>query len=539
MKKNMKKLLALVLVLAMALTVFAGCGGGDSGSGSGGTADDSTLRIRLRTALQSADWQQCAVFESSQIIWVQVFEGLYGMDEAHGGYYNLLAKNIDVSEDGLTYTVDLVDATFQNGDPLTAEDVAYSYGVAMENPRFDYVTSMINNVKAVDDKTVVITLDYPYSAISHTFWTIKVYSKREYEEAKANGVEFGTVPHTAGTGPYIITEYDVSAGLKLKAYENYWKGAPDIKNVEYRLITEDSAAVIAYENGELDYLTNVPLSDWDNIKKAAGDNCELIKNNDVLFVGINWASPTNNNILGNQKVREAIFYAVNKANIIKAATSDYGTPAYEYMPSEYVATSPKVSDGKFKTFDYDKDACHQALLDAGYTEDEIKAGIDVGTILTYGTETSEKGKAAVVLQACLAENGMKAQVELGESAPITARMYDQDYDIAIYYDSGNYDYNNIRQQLHSESKGMYIIRYKADNSPFNWQRMEELITMGVSTADEKERYDIYTELWNMTMETATILPLYHSALGVAWSDRIDIGDVNPSFYHITDFSWTE
>lgn len=534
-----KKILAVLLIMTMLFT-FASCGSGDSGEGdNGGTpvADDDVLKIRLSQALQSTDWQTTTNVEGMAITWVQLFEGLYGINEATGGYYNLLADTIDVSDDGLTYTIGLVDATFQNGDPLTADDVVFSYNLAMENARFNYVTSMINKVEAKDDKTVVITLDYPYSAIAHTFWSIKIYSQREYEEAKEAGVEFGTVPHTAGTGPYIVTDYDVSSGVKLKAYDNYWQGKPAIENVEYRLITEDSAAVIAYENGELDYFANVPLSDWENVESAANGNSNLVKANDILFMAVNYQSPTCDNILGNEKVREAIFYAVNKSNVVMAATSGHGTPAYEYMPSEYVATSPKASDGKFATYDFDADKAHQALLDAGFSEEEIAAGIDVGTILTYGTETSEKGKAAVVIQSSLAECGMKAEVEIGEVSPVTERMYAGDYDIAIYYDSGNYDYNNIRQQVHSESVGWYLVCYNDGKGTFDYKKIESLVDAGVATADVQERYDIYTELWSMIMDTKTILPLYHSATGIAWSERVDIGEINPTYYHLADFTW--
>ncbi len=532
MKHRIRKMLTMVCIFCMISALFTGCG-----QGSGESSGSESLTVRLQQPLQSTDWQATTNAEGMKITWVQIFEGLYGIDEANGGYYNLLAKDIKVSDDGLTYTITLQDATFQNGDALTADDVVFSYNEAMKNSRFNYVTSMIDKVEAKDEKTVIMTLDYPYSAISHTFWSIKIYSQREFEEVKASGAEFGTAPHTAGTGPYIVTEYDVSSGIKLKAYEDYWQGTPAVKDVEYRLITEDSAAVIAYENGELDYFQNVPLSDWENVEKSANGNSELVKANDILFMAVNYQSPTNNNILGNEKVREAIFYAVNKDNVIKAATNNYGIAAYEYMPSEYVVTSPKVSDGKFKTFDFDKEAAHKALLDAGYSEEEISAGIDVGTILTYGTETSEKGKAAVVIQSSLAECGIKAEVEIGEVSPVTERMYDGDFDIAIYYDSGNYDYNNIRQQVHSESKGMYLICYDDGKGTFDFKKIEDLIDEGVSTADTEERYDIYTELWDIIMNTKTILPLYHSATGIAWSDRIDIGELNPTYYHLTDFSF--
>lgn len=214
-----KKYISLLMAIIMMLSLFAGCG--SEGNTPSVSDDKDTLYLRLSSALQSTDWQQTSAMEGNKITYVQLFEGLYGIDESAGGYYNLLAKDIQISEDGLTYTIELVDATFQNGDPLTAEDVVFSYELAMQNSKFGYVTSMIDSIKADGDKTVIMTLKYPYSAISHTFFTIKIYSKREYQEIIDSGVPFGTRPHTAGTGPYYVSEYDVSAGVKLKAYENF------------------------------------------------------------------------------------------------------------------------------------------------------------------------------------------------------------------------------------------------------------------------------------------------------------------------------
>ena len=117
------------------------------------------------------------------------------------------------------------------------------------------------------------------------------------------------------------------------------------------------------------------------------------------------------------------------------------TVAYEYMVPDYVATAPRASDGRFKTYDDSKDACHQALLDAGFSEEQIAAGINVEyhPDLTMPS-TAPKAKAAVVIQACLAENGMIANVEIGETGPATERRNALDYDMCVYSDSGNYDY---------------------------------------------------------------------------------------------------
>jgi peptide/nickel transport system substrate-binding protein len=498
--------------------------------------DDQVLRLRKAASLQSCDWEATTNTLDMQIMWVQVFEGLYTIDEADGGYKNMLAKEIVVSEDGLTYTATLVDAVFQNGDPLKASDVVFSYDRAMKNSRFNYVTSMINKIEAKDDKTVVFTLDYPYSAISHTFWSIKISSEREVTE---RGAAFGTTIHTAGTGPYTLSEYDVASGVKLVANENYWRGAPDIKKVEYIVISDNAAAVIAFENGEIDYLPDAPLSEWDSLVRAAGDNHSLTKGNNIRFLAINYLSPTNNNILGNQKVREAIFYAINRDNIRLAATSGYGAVAYEYMPHEYVATSPSVEDGKFKKYDYDPNKAKELLKEAGFTDAQIAAGIDVGTLMTYGATTAERAKAAQVIQASLLEVGIKCEVYVAEAAQVTPKLYTQDYDMCIFGDSGNYDFNNIRQQVHSESTGMYVVKYADDKSPVDWERLEELVDLGVSTADVAERYEYYTELWTIVMDSATIMPLFHNPVGIVWSSKLDPGGLSPTYYHIYNFKWVK
>lgn len=234
-------------------------------------------------------------------------------------------------------------------------------------------------------------------------------------------------------------------------------------------------------------------------------------------------------MLANQKVREAIFYAVNKSDINIAVSNGKGVEATQYMPSDIVATSP-VSG--FKTYDYNVEKAKELLREAGYPD-----GVDVGTLLTYGATSGSKAVMAQVIQANLAEVGITAQVSVMEAAVVTPRLYAQDYDLCVFSDYGNYDFNNIRQQVHSESTGMYVVRYKDPASPFNWQRIEELVDAGVNTADVAKRVEYYTELWNIVMDTATILPCLHEPVGVAWEQDLDVGVPVPTYYKVRTFKW--
>lgn len=487
---------------------------------SGWAQADKPVKFRLTSSMTSLDWGQSTNTRDMKV-WHQMFEGLYGMDESKNGYYLELAKKIDISKDQKTYMVTLQDGVkFQNGDPMKASDVVFSYKRAMKNSRFKYLTSMIVDVVAVNDKTVKILLDKPYSPIAHTLFGIKILSERE---VTAQGDKFGTIPHKAGTGAYYVTEYNIATGVKLQAFDGYWRGAPSVKKVEYIVISDDTAAVIAYENGELDYFEDVPLSAWKQLSKVAGPNGTLIKGNNIMFMAVNYLSPVK--ALADIKVRQAIFYAINKEDINLAVTDGYGVAATQYMPPEYVATSPVKG---FKTYDYNVATAKKLLAEAGY-----RKGLNVGTILTYGTSTSNNAKMAQVLQANLADVGITAAVSVMESAIVTPKLYAQDYDICIFADSMNYDFNNIRQQVHSESKGMYVIKYK--DGPFNWQRIEQLVDLGVSTAEIPTRLKYYTELWSIVMDTATIMPAIHRPVAIVWSKSLNIGAPVPTYYKIRTF----
>ena len=88
----MKKKLALLMSLLMVLgIVFSGCN--SPAETDAQNPEDRVLKVRKKNAMMSTDWEQTTESEDMQITFVQVFEGLYGINEAQGGYVNLLAKD--------------------------------------------------------------------------------------------------------------------------------------------------------------------------------------------------------------------------------------------------------------------------------------------------------------------------------------------------------------------------------------------------------------------------------------------------------------
>ena len=520
-----KRNLVIALMILVVCLVLAGCSSGPSSPAPAASSGDKVLKLRLPSSLASLNPQHTTALRDMKV-WTQIYEGLYGIDESKNGYYQELAKDVKLSGDKKEYTITLRDGVkFHNGEPLKASDVVFTYKRAMKDPRFGYLTAKIKDVAAVNDSTVKVTLSEAYAPILHTFYSLKIMNEKEVTSL---GAKFGTVPSKAGTGPYFPTEYNVATGVKLQAFDGYWGGAPNIKKVEYRVISDDSAVQVAFHNKELDYLEDVALSNWNTLKEQAGpENNAMIKGNNIHFLAVNYQSPNKKGILANDKVRQAIFYAINKEDINKAMAAGYGTAAVSYMPHEYVPTSPETG---FETYKFNQAKAKELLKEAGYPN-----GVEIGTIISYPSPTSFNGIIAQVIQSNLADVGIKAEVQIAENAIITPKMYAQNYDLAVFSDSNNFDFNNIRQQVHSESKGMYLVKYK--DGKFDWQRIEKLVELGATASDNNERLKHYTELWKIVMDSATIDPLLHRPVAIVWAKGLNIGKPVPTIYKVKAFAW--
>ncbi len=512
----MKKL-ALVLTVVMLFTALVGCTPDANGPDNGATGQKDSVNLRSTEPMSTVDPSNDRLVPNMQVL-EQVYEGLYQLDESEGGYKLCLAKSVDISDDGLVYTFVLHDdVKFHNGDTMKASDVVFSYERFMANTKFTTYTEMIKSVEAKDDSTVVITLERPYSPILHTFHTVKVMNEAVIKE---QGNKFGTEIALAGTGPYYFTHYDPSTKWTLTAFEDYWCGPAEIETINYIYIGDDAAALIAFENGEIDWI-EVPLSGWEGIKNSGKWNTEETRANYIQYVAINYDA---NEVLANDKVREAIAYAMDREAMNLAVFEGYGYVSDFYIDPYYAEAAPTECDVKYE---YNPEKAKTLLAEAGYPN-----GVDVGVILTCKADVYEA--AAVVLQSNLADVGITASVSTLDFGVAVDRMNTQDFDICIIDDAGNYDFNNYRQQVHSESVGMYMVKFEGDK--FDYKYFDSLFKKGEELTDPEERKTVYTELYNAVMSTYTLLPTIVKPNTYAWVKDLNVVNV-ACYYRVYQWSW--
>ncbi|HSK68736.1 MAG TPA: ABC transporter substrate-binding protein, partial [Candidatus Limnocylindria bacterium] len=256
----------------------------------------------------------------------QIYEPLLFRDD-QSVFHPELASGVTVSADGLTYTFTLQpDVRFSDGTPLTPEDVIFSFERARTSPLLAAYVSAIESVTKVDEGSVAFHLTAPSAPFLSNASMVCIVSKA-YTEAAGDG--FADNP--MGTGPYTLASHDKNVSLTLKANELYWRGPASIKTVQFKVITDESTAYLAFLSGEVDEIS-VPTANWEDVKASGKWTTEEVGSPHVSYVQYNNQQAPFDNVL----VRRAINYAINREDMLLIAVDGLATPTSLMVNPDYV-----------------------------------------------------------------------------------------------------------------------------------------------------------------------------------------------------------
>jgi peptide/nickel transport system substrate-binding protein len=225
--------------------------------------------------------------------------------------------------------------TFHNGNAFTAADVVFTVEKARASIRPDLVAN-IAAVTAIDDLTVEITTPTPYAVLPNDLAELLILDE-EYTTATGDA-QMDLKP--MGTGPYQLQEWIKEERLVLTAFDGYWGGAPKIKTVTFRPITNPATRTAALLTGEVDVVQDLAVRDVDRVRNESG--FEVITRpsllNVVLAMDTRPESPTieGPNPMVDQRVREAIARAIDVDAINKIVMNGLATPSAQYVPASHL-----------------------------------------------------------------------------------------------------------------------------------------------------------------------------------------------------------
>ena len=318
-----------------------------------------------------------------------------------------LAESWSESEDGLTYEFKLRQGvTFHNGDPLTTEDVKFSF----ERYRGQSATLFREKIKAVeivDLLRVRFHLKEPwpdfmtfYSSMSASAgWVVpKKYLERVGED--------GFKKHPIGAGPYKFVSQKEGIELILEAYEGYWRKVPHVKTLVMRSIPEDSTRLAMLKTGEADiaYAMMGPMAE--EVKRDPKLTLAYSAGQGIFFIYFNeQADPKSP--WHDLRVRQALNYAIDRQALSEQQTLGASPPTGNIVPRAFEFALP------IEAYPYNPEKAKQLLKEAGYPN-----GLDAGEITSGPPYHSLAEGVANYLQAV----GLRIKVRPMERAALIAAL---------------------------------------------------------------------------------------------------------------------
>ena len=335
-----------------------------------------------------------------------------------------LATEYSCTEDGLTWTFKLRDdARFSDGEPLDADDVAFTVNAVIENPASEADLSMVDEAVAIDATTVELHLNKPFNALLYTLAVLGIVPEHAY------GDDYGE--HPIGSGRYLLERWDHGQQAIFAANPDYYGDAPLMERVVVVFMEED-AALAAVAAGEVDiaftYATHAGQSfdGYELVSYATVDSrgislpCDPSGGERASEDGVVYE--VGNDVTCDIAVRRAINYAVDRDAVIEGVLSGYGKPAYSVSDG-----MPWSSDDM--RVDLDRDAARALLDEAGWAEGEggvrEKDGVRASFEVWYSSDDSVRQAMANELANQLAEIGIEAQPRGGSWDEIYPHQYAQ------------------------------------------------------------------------------------------------------------------
>ncbi len=514
----MKRLLSVCLALIMLLSLVA-CGGGSNPTPAPTPDEQTVLKFPLTSIGNSMD-PHPAQQGVDLTVTDQIYEGMFKIKD-DGSLEPRLALSYEVSDDGLIYTYKLRQGVkFHNGDPLTVDDVVFSYQRCIDNK---WRTSWLGNlvkVEATGDDTVALTLSAPNSVFGTSMNMVPVMCKKVVEEM---GDNFSVKASAAGTGPYRFESYDPNSKIVLVANEDYYLDKPAIDRIEFVIITDAAAVLMALESGDIDFAT-VSANDVSVVEGNSDLTVKSVVARGTRFLSINTGN--SKSPLYDKRVRQAIAYCINKEDMMLITDKGFGSVTDTFV-APAITDAPKNENMKFH-FTRDIEKAKALLKEAGYEN-----GFDL-VIQAYN------GGVFTTISECLVDNleeiGIRATIVNGDSSAMLSDCQsnpETTYDIFVCGWTWGVSYNEYMGWYRED---VSHLPHADRNEEFDRAAFEQIRNDALSAKTLEERAAKFAEADEYLTDFCSIIPLWYTMNNQAWNKNLN--PVNYSLRpYIYEWSW--
>ncbi|HJR80389.1 MAG TPA: ABC transporter substrate-binding protein [Anaerolineales bacterium] len=494
-----------------------------------------------------------AVLSEAYTIFALVYDTIYEY-QLDGTYKLDAAESAEVSDDGLTWTFKIRDGiNFHDGQPLTANDVAFSINLYKNNEDYIYLNAYTVNfdtVEATDDNTVVITLTNAVPNMDYLLSYLYIVPEHvwaEHATAPAS-VEFENL-EMIGTGPFQMAEYTQNEFVRLTANKEHFADLPKIDEVIFQTFASDDVLVQSLRSGQVDMITEMPATAVETLKGEA--NIQVVTGApyapDVSDIIFNQIDPENcptdvggvctgHPALRDRNVRLALAHATDKQKLIDVVLLGYGTPGLTLIPD---GLGPWYNSS-ITDYEYDVAKANQILDDAGYVDtdgDGVREMPDGSQPLTFRmhwpSDSIDGPRQAELLSEMWGEVGVTLELQAVDPDALTAECCPAfDYDIILWGWGSDPD-PNLLLSVHSTDE----IPNGYNETGYSNPEYDELHIQQGRELDLDKRRKIVWQMQQIAFDDVVyIIPYYQQAIQAFRTDRFQGWIVDKAKVELSDVS---
>ena len=429
-----------------------------------------------------------------------------------------LAERWEVSADGLTWTFYLREGVrFHNGELFTAEDVKFSLERLIDPESGSTHAGAFDpnmTVAIVDDYTVTITLSAPDADLLDTLaGPSMAMVPKSVVEAYGNLNEI-----VVGTGPFYLAERRADVKTVLARNPEYFEdGLPYLDRIEFRIIQDDTARLVALRMGEVHFIDRVPWQMIEAMESAQGVRA-------VGGAGINLRimSPNiNREPWDDPLVRQAFYMGLNKQEIVDVVLAGYGEALLGgVIPSTLTGHNPNACypDG-------DVDGAKALLAQAGYPDGFTTKLLTFGDIQIYVDY-------AQIVREQAKKFGITVELELLELGIVQARRAAQDFDLVGAGIGG-------LTNSHSFIANTYGAASSRNFNGYTDPVIEDLLAQSKAATSTEEREQILIDMQELLCESMPVFPLFNGYTHWGISEKLKGWEFNPGYVQYFGYVWLE
>ena len=414
-----------------------------------------------------------------------------------------LAESWSASKDGLTYEFVLRKAKFHNGDPVTAEDVKFSFD-RYKGGSAKLLKDKVKEIQTPAPNRVRIVLKEPWPDFMAFYGTSAtgagwIVPKKYVEKVGDDGFKKAPV----GAGPYKFVSFNPGIELVLEAFPEYWRKAPTVKRLVMKSITDETTRAAAVKTGQVDlaYLFGGPVAE--DLKRSPG-----VKIVAPLLYGMYWLdfldqwdakSPWHD-----RRVRQAASLAIDRKAINQAEMLGLGKEAGSFVPPEFDFAL------KVEPAPYDLKRAKQLLVEAGYAN-----GFEAGDLTPLPPYTTLGEAVAGQLQ----QIGIRAKVRTMERATFLASWREKKLHGLLIGATGAAGNAAARLEPFVTKDGIYA--YGSD------PELDSMFQRQAKELDRKKREALLHQLQKAVLDRVLVAPIFQQGFLCAVGPRVAEAALGP------------